>query len=150
MLPYLIRRGLVAVANPRIIDYYAILAIPPSADLVGIESAYTRLSDELVRRSREDETAAGALERLNEAYDILANPETRRQYDEVLFRTEIDILRRQQEKEDRRRRIARLSIISALTLVVVFQTALLAWIGWDYVDSWFEFVLGPLWPGEAA
>lgn len=136
------------MANPRILDYYAVLAIPPSADLVGIEAAYTRLSDELVTRSHADDTANSALNRLNEAYDVLANPETRRQYDEVLFQTEIEILRRQQHAEDRRRWFIRASIFAALGGIVVMQSVVLLWIGWDYVDSGVETVLGPLWPGR--
>ena len=136
------------MANPRIVDYYAVLAIPPSADLVGIEAAYTRLSDELVTRSHADDTANSALERLNEAYDVLANPETRRQYDEVLFQTEIEILRRQQQAEDRRRWIIRASIFAALGAIVVLQSAVLLWVGWEYVDTGVEKVLGPLWPGR--
>jgi curved DNA-binding protein CbpA len=136
------------VANPRIVDYYAVLAIPPNADLVGIEAAYTRLSDELVRRSQADETANAALDRLNEAYDVLANPETRRQYDGVLFQTEIEILRRQQEREDRRRWLIRASIFAALTSIVVLQSAVLLWLGWDYIDSAVASVMGPLWPGR--
>ncbi len=136
------------MANPRIVDYYAVLAIPPNADLIGIEAAYTRLSDELVRRSNVDETANTALDRLNEAYDVLANPETRRQYDGVLFQTEIEILRRQQEKEDRRRWLVRASIFAALTSIVVLQSVVLLWLGWDYIDSAVASVMGPLWPGR--
>lgn len=138
------------MANPRIIDYYAILAVPPTVDLVGIEAAYTRLSDELVRRSDIDESAAPALDRLNEAYDVLANPETRRQYDEVLFQTELAIYRRQQQAEDRRRKLIRAAIITALAGIVLIQSAALLYIGWDYVDGGLEVVLGPLWPGQAA
>ncbi|MCA9824613.1 MAG: J domain-containing protein [Dehalococcoidia bacterium] len=136
------------MANPRIVDYYAVLAIPPSADLMGIEAAYTRLSDELVRRSNVDDTANSALDRLNEAYDVLANPESRRQYDEVLFQTEIEILKRQQEREDRRRWIVRASIFSALSGIVLLQSAVLLWIGWDYIDGGVASILGPLWPGR--
>jgi curved DNA-binding protein CbpA len=137
------------VANPRIIDYYAILAVPPTVDLIGIEAAYTRLSDELVRRANVDDTSSAALARLNEAYDVLASPEARREYDEVLFQTEIAILRRQQALEDRRRKILRASILGALVCIVLAQSAILAWIGWDYVDVGMEFVFGPLWPGKA-
>lgn len=137
------------MANPRIIDYYAILAVPPSVDLIGIEAAYTRLSDELVKRTEVDDTASSALARLNEAYDVLANPESRREYDEVLFSTEIAIFRAQQAKEDRRRRLVRASIIAALGAIVLVQSATLLWIGWDYVDTGLEFILGPLWPGDA-
>jgi Flp pilus assembly protein TadB len=122
------------VANPRIVDYYAVLA------------AYTRLSDELVRRSHVDDTANAALERLNEAYDVLANPESRRQYDEVMFQTEIEILQRQQEKEDRRRWLIRASIFAALSSIVVLQSAVLVWMGWDYIDTGVQKILGPLWP----
>jgi hypothetical protein len=137
------------VANPRIIDYYAILAVPPTVDLIGIEAAYTRLSDELVRRADVDDTSTTALGRLNEAYDVLANPESRREYDEVLFSTEIAIFRAQQAKENRRRMILRASIVGALIAIVMVQSSVLVWIGWDYVDSGLEFVLGPLWPGSA-
>ena len=31
------------MANPRVIDYYAILAVPPNADLAGIETAFGSL-----------------------------------------------------------------------------------------------------------
>lgn len=137
------------MANPRIIDYYAILAVPPSVDLVGIEAAYTRLSDELVKRAEVDDTSSSALSRLNEAYDVLANPESRREYDEVLFSTEIAIFRAQQAKENRRRMILRASIVGALISIVLVQSSVLLYLGWDYVDSGLEFVLGPLWPGAA-
>ena len=77
------------MAEAPLIDYYAILNLPPKADLLGIENAYARLSDDLAVRGGVDETAEAALERVNEAYSVLSKPELRRVYDRAFFATEI-------------------------------------------------------------
>ena len=35
------------MAEAKLMDYYAVLNLPPKADLSGIENAYARLSDDL-------------------------------------------------------------------------------------------------------
>jgi hypothetical protein len=138
-----------AVANPRVIDYYAILAVPPSVDLAGIETAYSRLSGELVTQSEHDETSRHALNLLNEAYSVLSAADARRQYDRVLFQTEFAVLDAQRAAEARRQRVARWLVMGALGAVVLVQSIVLVYIGREYVGDALSVVLGPLMPGQA-
>jgi curved DNA-binding protein CbpA len=78
-------------------DHYATLGVPRNADAVRIRDAYRAL----VRHHHpdlhpDDRDAEDALKRINEAYDVLSDPDKRRQYN--LFGTEWeDILREQAE-----------------------------------------------------
>jgi curved DNA-binding protein CbpA len=119
------------VAEAPLIDYYAILNLPPKADLLGIENAYARLSDDLAVRGGVDETAEAALERVNEAYSVLSKPELRRVYDRAFFAREIAEAEREARSLERRRAIASGLLIGALGLVVVAQAALLTYIGFS-------------------
>jgi len=123
------------VSETRLIDYYAVLNLPPKSDLSGVENAYARLSDDLMKQSEHDETARGAMQRLNEAYAVLSKPELRRDYDRAFFKGELERL----EKEARalqRRRPWRDSL-GALGLVVASAGALL-YLGWDSATGLFQ------------
>ncbi|MGC8735041.1 MAG: J domain-containing protein, partial [bacterium] len=66
-------------------DYYAILNIPPNADQELINEAYRKLSSFTHPDRQPEERKKWAEERqkdLNEAYDILKDPEKRKEYDE--------------------------------------------------------------------
>lgn len=125
------------MANPQLIDYYAILSLPPKADLSGVENAYARLSDELVRRSAVDDTCHEALRRVNEAYAVLSKPELRRAYDRELFKEEFAAHERERRATQRRRTIASALLIGALSLIVLVQTAALVYIGHDELTQFF-------------
>ena len=73
------------MAEAKLIDYYAVLNLPPKADLSGVANAYARLSDDLMRIGEHDETAKEGMKRLNEAYAVLSKPELRREYDRAFF-----------------------------------------------------------------
>lgn len=134
---------------PKLIDYYAILAVPPDADLVGIENAYARISSELVAAMEHDETAARALERVNEAYAILANPESRRAYDQAFFAAEIAEQQRRLATELRRQRMVQGLMTAAVVAMVLAQTAALTALNWDQASKVFRAVFGPLFPDAA-
>ena len=139
------------MATRRLVDYYKILAVPADADLIGIENAYVRLSDELVRQAEfDDEGVQPALEQLNEAYAVLANAEARRQYDRVLFAAEYAALEKRLKSEARRRSVARGVLVGALLMIVLAQASVLAYMGRDYIDEAAHTVLGPLYPDEAS
>lgn len=115
--------------DSRIVDYYAVMNLPTSADLAGIENAYARLSGELAELGHTDAAASLALKRLNEAYGVLGRPERRRKYDEVF-------LIRQRELEEREARAAfrhiammQWLVIGVLGAMLVTQGAFLAYIG---------------------
>ena len=137
------------MANPRVIDYYAVLAVPPNVDLTGIETAYSRLSGELVTQSEHDETSRQALDLLNEAYSVLSTADARRQYDRVLFQTEFAVLDAQRAAEARRQKIARWLVMGTLGAIVLAQSVILVYIGREYVGDALSVVLGPLVPGQA-
>jgi curved DNA-binding protein CbpA len=122
----------------RLIDYYKVLAVPPDVDLIGVENAYVRLSDEIVRSAEEDEGAAQALQRLNEAYSVLANAETRRQYDRMLFAAEYEALERRLKADARRRLIARQIVVGALVVIVAVQAVALYSIGGESLSDGFR------------
>lgn len=138
-----------AVAEARIIDYYAILAVPPGADLSGIQNAYARLSDEVSRLIGEDDTVQEGILRLNEAYHVLSNPETRRKYDAVYFaRDRAEEQRREAARQRSRKRVARV-IIGVLALAVSAQVAALGYLARGDVKDLASMLLGPLFPGSA-
>ena len=137
------------MAQAKIIDYYAILNLPPTADLTGIENAYARLSDELAMSMTEDARGGEALARLNEAYAVLSRPPLRRDYDKVYFSREIQRERARKSAEARRRGFVRQVLMAGLILVIAVQGAALAYIGREEVASAAGTVLGPLLPDEA-
>ncbi len=66
-------------------DYYAVLGVERDASLRAIKQAYR----ELVRRYHPDAAGDSAearrqFERLQEAYDVLSNPDKRARYDAAL------------------------------------------------------------------
>ena len=136
-------------AHAAIIDYYAILNLPPTADLAGIENAYAHLSEELARTSEDDETNKRALGRLNEAYGVLSRPPLRRDYDRVYFST--DILQEQARRlaDERMRGRLRWVLIAALLAIVAAQGLALAYIGRSEIADSASTIFGPLTPGNA-
>ena len=130
------------MVSKRIVDYYSVLNLPASADLEGIENAYTRLSRELAGQIPDDETAGLALQRLNDAYAILGHPEQRREYDKVYFSKEIADLHAQQQSARRRQKWTSGILVSGLGLVVLGQSAVLVYIGRPYISDAFGYVTG--------
>jgi len=134
---------------PKLVDYYAILAVPPDADLIGIENAYARISSELVAAMEHDETAAVALQRVNEAYAVLSNPETRRVYDQAFFAAEIAAEQRRIAAELRRQRIVQGLLAGVVVAIVVVQSAALAALNWERVAPVLRAIFGPIVPDIA-
>jgi len=64
-------------------DYYAVLAVDPEAGHEVIQMAYWRLATEYGASVRQHPEAAAKLRQLNEAYEVLVNPELRARYDEA-------------------------------------------------------------------
>lgn len=119
------------MAEATMVDYYAVLNLPPRADLAGIENAYARISDDLALRSAEDDTCHAALSRVNEAYAVLSKPELRRIYDREFFSKEIAEAERLRRTELRRKSILSGILIGGLGLIVMVQAGVLLYIGWD-------------------
>jgi uncharacterized RDD family membrane protein YckC len=67
-------------------DYYAVLAIDPEAGHEVIQMAYWRLATEYGASVRRQPEAGAKLRELNEAYEVLVNPELRTRYDEARLR----------------------------------------------------------------
>lgn len=130
------------MVSKRIVDYYSVLNLPATADIQGVENAYTRLSRDLAGQMSDDQSAGLALARLNDAYAVLSHPEQRRDYDKVYFSKEIAELQVKQESVRRRRRFTSGIIVSALGLIVLGQTAVLIYMGRDYISSAAEVILG--------
>lgn len=128
------------MTRAKLIDYYKLLAVPPDADIIGIENAYVRLSDELVQQAEHDPAASDALNRLNEAYAVLSDAEARRKYDRVLFAAEYEALERRLAAEARRRSMIRSGIVAGLSAVIVVQAAVLGYMGRDYLSDAIRFI----------
>lgn len=128
------------MADAKLIDYYAVLNLPPKADLSGIENAYARLSDDLMKQSVEDESYRDAMQKLNEAYAVLSKPELRRDYDRAFFRTELERIEREARAARRRRNIASNALVGALALVVAVQAGALLYLGGDAVTGLFSSI----------
>jgi curved DNA-binding protein CbpA len=117
-----------------------VLNLPPRADLAGIEVAYARLSDDLMKRSDHDDTFQPAMQKLNEAYAVLSKPELRREYDRAFFRAELDRLEKEARALRRRRNLAGNMLVAALGLVVVVQAAVLLTLGWSSATGLFQAI----------
>jgi len=128
------------VAEAKLIDYYAVLNLPPKADLSGVANAYARLSDDLMRIGEHDETAKEGMKRLNEAYAVLSKPELRREYDRAFFSAELQRLERETRAVERRKAMASGLLIGALGLVVAAQAAALLYMGWDSATGLFQAI----------
>jgi curved DNA-binding protein CbpA len=132
------------VSDAKLIDYYSVLNLPPKCDLSGIENAYARLSDDLMKASAHDETARDAMQRLNEAYAVLSKPELRRDYDRAFFKAELERLEKEARAVRRRRAMAGNLLIGALGLVVAVQAGALLYLGWDSATGLFQEIGGLL------
>ena len=64
-------------------DYYAILGLPKTASQAEIKKAYRKLARELHPDTNKDPAAEKRFKDANEAHAVLADPEKRRQYDEL-------------------------------------------------------------------
>jgi curved DNA-binding protein len=64
-------------------DYYAILGVPKSATQAEIKKAYRKLARELHPDTNTDPGAEKRFKDANEAHAVLADPEKRKQYDEL-------------------------------------------------------------------
>lgn len=132
------------MSDARLIDYYAVLNLPPKSDLAGVENAYARLSDDLMKQSDHDETAREAMLRLNEAYAVLSKPELRREYDRAFFKGELERLEKEARALQRRRTMAGNLLVGALGLVVAVQAGVLLYLGGDSATGLFQAIAGAL------
>ena len=64
-------------------DYYATLGVPKTASPAEIKKAYRRLARELHPDTNKDAAAERRFKDANEAHAVLADPEKRKQYDEL-------------------------------------------------------------------
>src|SRR6187402_3413200 len=64
-------------------DYYAILGVPKTASQADIKKAYRKLARELHPDTNKDPDAEKRFKDANEAHAVLADPEKRKQYDEL-------------------------------------------------------------------
>jgi curved DNA-binding protein len=64
-------------------DYYATLGVPKTASQADIKKAYRRLARELHPDTNKDPDAEKRFKDANEAHAVLADPEKRKQYDEL-------------------------------------------------------------------
>ena len=132
------------MAEANLMDYYAVLNLPPKADLSGIENAYARLSDDLMKQSEQDDTFRDAMQKLNEAYAVLSKPELRRDYDRAFFRGELERLEKEAKALQRRRSLAGNMMVAALGLIVAVQAGALLYLGGDAVTGLFGAIKGAL------
>ncbi|MGE3074339.1 MAG: J domain-containing protein [Dehalococcoidia bacterium] len=123
------------MAEAKLLDYYAVLSLPPRADLAGIENAYARLSDDMMKQSDDDDTYRDGMQKLNEAYAVLSKPELRREYDRAFFKGELERIEREERAARRRRNMAGNAMVAALGLVVAVQAGALIYLGGDAVTG---------------
>ena len=132
------------MSDAKLMDYYAVLNLPPRADLSGIENAYARLSDDLMKQSTEDDSYRDAMQTLNEAYSVLSKPDLRRDYDRAFFKGELARLEKEARAIQRRRNLAGNIMVGALGLVIALQAAALLYLGGDAVTGLFSGITNAL------
>ena len=71
-------------------DYYAQLGVPPDASLISIKSAYRRKASQFHPDRNPDPAAAQTFRQAQEAYEVLADAERRKAYDDSRRRSLID------------------------------------------------------------
>ena len=64
-------------------DYYAVLGVPRTADAAAIKAAYRKLARKLHPDVNKDPKDHARFTKVNEAYEVLKDPEKRRKYDEL-------------------------------------------------------------------
>ncbi|MFQ5381056.1 MAG: hypothetical protein ACE5EF_05480 [Dehalococcoidia bacterium] len=110
-------------------DFYAVLNIPRTVGLPGLQNAYARLSDDLAGRMGSDPTARDELIRLNRAFGVLGNADLREQYDSKRFADDYESSEEEIEREERRGRLLSNLLFGALVLVVGAQIAVIGYFG---------------------
>lgn len=127
-----------------LLDYYAVLNLPPKADLSGVANAYARLSDDLMKQSDDDGTYRDAMQKLNEAYAVLSKPELRREYDRAFFRAELERVEKEARAIRRRKSFAGNILVAGLGLIVAVQAGVLLYLGGGAVTGLFDAIVGGL------
>ncbi|KAL2752253.1 hypothetical protein ACRALDRAFT_1078264 [Sodiomyces alcalophilus JCM 7366] len=82
----LLQKAKLALKRSKTKDYYKVLGVPSDADDRQIKSAYRKLSkihhpDKAVRQGMTKEEAEKKMASINEAYEVLSNPELRARFD---------------------------------------------------------------------
>ena len=62
-------------------DYYKTLGVERSADEKAIKTAYRKLARKYHPDVAKDKAAVGRFQEINEAYEVLSDPEKRKRYD---------------------------------------------------------------------
>lgn len=114
-----------------LIDYYAILNLPHSATVTGVENAYTRLSSEFAVHAESDPEGEEAFRRLNEAYNVLSRADLRKQYDSVFLAEERRLEEQAERASDRMRGVTRLAIKAVIAAIVMVEAGALLYIARD-------------------
>jgi DnaJ-class molecular chaperone len=65
-------------------EYYKVLGVPRDADAKAISQAFRKLARQMHPDVSKDPRAADKFKEINEAFQVLSDPENRRQYDEML------------------------------------------------------------------
>ena len=71
-------------------DYYRIIGLPPSASLAEVKAAYRKQAFALHPDRNPSEEAHAAFRELQEAYEVLSEPDRRSDYDDNRRRSLID------------------------------------------------------------
>lgn len=71
-------------------DYYRILGLPPTASLAEVKGAYRKLASALHPDRNPSETAHVRFQELQEAYEVLADADKRRAFDDNRRRSLIE------------------------------------------------------------
>lgn len=82
----LLQKAQVALKRSKTKDYYKVLGVPHDADERQVKSAYRKLSkihhpDKAVKAGLTKEEAEKKMAGINEAYEVLSNPELRARFD---------------------------------------------------------------------
>ena len=65
-------------------DYYGILRVMPSAEMAVIKAAYKALAGVYHPDRNQSNEAVFKMQAINEAWDVLSNKETKKQYDAII------------------------------------------------------------------
>ncbi len=118
------------------IDYYGVLGVPTHASSKDIKRAYRRLAQEWHPDKNKDASADERFKQIQDAYELLMNPQRRAAYDDRLGTTDIVPIAKAKSSVPRAGQISEGPFRWAALFVVLIPFAWLIAAAWPFIGKW--------------